>query len=318
MAMDDEPTVDQWSELSLVVRNVELLVADPPSESRVPSGLFAIFPKQPELPPNANRLFTELHQPNFLGGRLATDAKRIVELLPGADLLGAGRAERLSRLATRLADLPAYRWLTEQDGYKKALKLLEKKSRMTQAPSTRSQATSSIARVLLAAHVHQVGYGMDTREFLLLAAFVSPIQTYQLYRRVRLLPPFPTKEEIESAAKSAAELVIFLHDCYAVREVVNIPLRFKQDLEQVAKALADAAPHYVKPRVDPTFNERRYADEVIENCGQAFGDCSPTLIRSLLDVIRFDYDDASLKLKIASWRRKQRTMVPEGGLAGQK
>lgn len=318
MAMEKEPTPKQWDHLALIAKNVELLVGDPPSESGVPSGLLAIFPKQPELPPNANRLFTELHQPKFLGGGLATDAKRIVELLPGADLLGASRAERLSRLATRLTVLPAYRWLTDQEGYKNALKQLEKKSRMVRATYARSQAISDITKVLVEAYMHKAGYGMDTREFLLLAAIVAPIDTYQFYKRHQLQPPFPTKEEIESATKSTAELARFLRDYFVVRDLVNIPLRFEHDLGQVAKALADAAPHYVKPRADPTFNERRYADDVIENCGNAFGDCSPTLIRSLLDVIRFDYDDASLKLKIASWRRQQRTMVPAGGLAGQK
>ncbi len=298
------PKFHHWIDLDLVAKNADLVVSDASADERmVPGGLFGRTNVERELPINAGKLFIQLN-PHFKSMLdFAGDAEKLVALMPGIDLLGPTREVRISRLLERLPELPAYRWLQNRSGYRTSLEKLNGKARTGPPRHNKLKAQTSIGQAAVSHAIWRQGYGSDIRELTLLAAIVNPLSAYLLYSELRSHPQFPTREEIQEASDHAKSLLSFLKQSFAVHEVVTIPFRFEDDLRHVMDTLRSVAPGYTKPRLDATFNERRYLDQVIRNCGLAFGECSPTLMRALIEIIDFNYDEASLKRKTAAWRR---------------
>ncbi len=300
---ENTPKWSEWTDLSAVVYNVELIVADAPAFKEL-DGLFSgLFAKVPAVPPGSSALYVALHRSTPM--TKVGDATRIAKVLPGIELLGPDRPARVRALIGRLVEMPAYRWIVAQQGYGSALAMLPKIARQIAARKT---AVNAIAALLLQSASHL----KDTREFLLLDVLLLPLMTFSVYHSLKgakdlhgrqipgdpSVPPFPTKAEVESAARLARRLKAFLNDRYPISELVNYPSSLAEDLGRLEAGLAALAPGYKRPKVDAQFNHRRFMDDVIRGCLRVFNHCSPTLVGHLLSLVDYTPDDSDLKKRI--------------------
>jgi len=272
-----EPTEKQWYDLDVIVRNVETIVADaPPVNSLLGMNAFAATQINHRIEPSGvsrlMQLRTDSNATTF--SALKPHPDTITAILPGVESLGSNRAERTSRLLSRLTELPAYDWLRAQKGYPDAVRTLVRLGKTDAA------------------------FALDTAEILLIRSLIFPLQILLVLRRSGSVPPYPAKRELEDVYRNVRDLVRFLRERWPIHGIVKIPPHLKSALRELEKNLNAKRRAYRKPKNDGTLIERDFRDQVIQRLNTEFGKCSATLVSHLLKVADYSHDRRDLKRQI--------------------
>lgn len=278
MKLDNAPTFEEWRSLHLIASHVDLIVNDgvytPPTQDFLGGLLFA---RNDSPPPKADDPISELRallltRTTLLGQGVE---RELIRYLPGIENLGRSRPERLQLLTTRLADMKAYYWLSEQESFRDVRRSLERLSKS--GP-----------------------YARDDVLFLMLRALVPPLQVFLFHKEHQIAPAYPSKEEVTDALRHARALAYFLKNRNPVYGAFNIPHNLHNALETFANELSAKKAAYRKPKDDGALHERNFRDQLVQALFNEFGSVSLSLLRNLLAMIDYMPGERELARQVSA------------------
>lgn len=241
------PKPQDWKALNLVADHVDLILGD-------------------DNIPNHFRLLGED------GGTFEEwDRHEVLMVLPDVASLGKDRDERLRALESRLKSFAAYKWLSNQYGWKKADDILARRA------------------------IRQEKYRVPTAKFLLLQSVVPELASYFYQIDNDLAPRYPTKDEFRKAYDAAKRVGDFLEN---PAMLLALSFRGQQFIEfkYLVIKMREMKDHYRKPPLDETFRERVYLGNLVRALHRRFGECHIALVRNLASLAN-GYSPAEKELK---------------------
>jgi hypothetical protein len=259
------PQWDDWQKLALVVSSLDQLVNDAAETTSFLGGLLAA---ESPKPPSRSKLAATLagNQANpYLSGFAMLGLEDLGSILPGCEVLGESRSERLTVLTRRLSELPAYRWLSDAHSYRDALQIL-----------------GSLARV------EEGAFAADDAEFTLLSALIGPIQTYLLCVQQPEVLNHPDRKAVQKALAQAIDLQAFFKKHAALHITEGISWSAASSLPEVVSSLQRLAQAgYKSPANDVVRLRTHLTDTLIRALRDSMGGCHSALLKAL--VALFDY-----------------------------
>jgi hypothetical protein len=274
----DGPDWKDWLNLATILQMVDWIVDDEPDALPAAVGLLNSFSAvpSPEERQRRSKLVSWCTSP--LQGVLGYDGRaKLLELLPGIDSIGSSRPERLRTLHQRLAELRAVAWLRKHADY--------------------CSAVSTVQRVYEPRDTEDDKIWLELR---LLRAIEKPLLDYQVFAGPGVRPAFPTRENLDSAARRARQLATFLHQntgLFTGQDGLRWGVRL--NAQEVADQLTALVRRYRKP-LDESALKLQFMDAVALALRAEFGSCSATVLQRICSVIGYDLETRQSQRKASS------------------
>jgi hypothetical protein len=267
------PGSDDWQNLGVISAYADRLVDDAEGKT-LDTNLGKLKAKMPEGKSEFSiRVDTalSLHR-----------SQRVIEILPNANDLGSTRDERLSKLRSSCTSLPAFNWLTNQNGFSAAIDTMKRLGAQYKIPA----------------------YLDDTTDFKLMQVLVRPASLHQDSVKFGYVLNYPSRNELQDLSKRAGVILDALNQKQFSPKIevsaflFNALAAFKTEID--AKS-----PGWTKPHQDAALKEAEFQYQVIENCLVMFKECSPTVVQHISGVFGISVDDAKVRARINAQKAKQ-------------